>query len=70
MNSNQQQIQFNGESLAIECPQTVARFIEAHSIEGRFIVVVNDEVVPRANWEQHAIAAGDEIEIMSPISGG
>lgn len=70
MTSNLQQIQFNGESLVVEQQQTVAGLIEAQALEGRFIVVINDEVVPRANWDKHAIAAGDEVDIMSPISGG
>ncbi len=70
MTSNQQQIEFNGETLAIEPSQTVSAFLESHSVAGRFIVVINDEVVPKSNWDQHAIQAGDQIEIMSPISGG
>lgn len=70
MTSNQQQIQFNGETLAIEPSQTVSAFLEKQSVGGRFIVVINDEVVPKSNWDQHAIQAGDQIEIMSPISGG
>ncbi|MED5510591.1 MAG: sulfur carrier protein ThiS [Pseudomonadota bacterium] len=70
MTSNQQQIQFNGQTLAIEPAQTVSAFLEKQSVGGRFIVVINDEVVPKSNWDQHAIQAGDQIEIMSPISGG
>lgn len=70
MTSNQQQVQFNGQTLAIEPSQTVSAFLESQSVAGRFIVVINDEVVPKSNWDQHAIQAGDQIEIMSPISGG
>lgn len=70
MTSNQQQIQFNGEPLSIEQAQTVSAFLESQSVGGRFIVVINDEVVPKSNWDQHPIQAGDQIEIMSPISGG
>lgn len=68
MTSNQ--IQFNGESLAIGQAQTVTSFLEQQQVTGRFIVVINDEVVPKSNWDEHAIQAGDQIEIMSPISGG
>lgn len=70
MTSNQQLIQFNGESVPLENEQTVAGLIETQSIQGRFIVVINDEVVPKSNWDEHPIKAGDQIEIMSPISGG
>jgi sulfur carrier protein len=64
------QIQFNGTSLSVDQQHTVSSLIEAQAVEGRFIVVINDEVVPKASWDSRAIAAGDEVEIMSPISGG
>lgn len=70
MTSNSQLIQFNGESVALENAQTVSGFLEQQQVTGRFIVVINDEVVPKSNWDEHAIQAGDQIEIMSPISGG
>lgn len=70
MTSNPQLIQFNGESVALENAQTVSGFLEQQQVKGRFIVVINDEVVPKSNWDEHAIQAGDQIEIMSPISGG
>lgn len=70
MTSNPQLIQFNGESVALENAQTVTGFLEQQQVTGRFIVVINDEVVPKSNWDEHAIQAGDQIEIMSPISGG
>lgn len=70
MTSNPQLIQFNGESVALENAQTVSGFLEQQQVTGRFIVVINDEVVPKSNWDEHAIQSGDQIEIMSPISGG
>lgn len=70
MTSNPQLIQFNGESVALENAQTVSGFLEQQQVTGRFIVVINDEVVPKSNWDEHVIQAGDQIEIMSPISGG
>ncbi|WP_297810252.1 sulfur carrier protein ThiS [uncultured Methylophaga sp.] len=69
MNSKQQ-IQFNGTSLEVDQQHTVSSLLEAQAVAGRFIVVINDEVVPKASWDSRAIAAGDAVEIMSPISGG
>jgi sulfur carrier protein len=63
-------IQFNGEAVALESAKTVADLLEKQSVTGRFIVVINDEVVPKSNWLAHPVNAGDSIEIMSPISGG
>jgi sulfur carrier protein len=72
MTFNQQQlIQFNGESVAIDANQTVADILQQQNVvNGRFVVVINDEVVPKSNWGDRHIAAGDQLEIMSPISGG
>jgi sulfur carrier protein len=64
------QIQFNGTSLEVDQQHTVSSLLDAQAVEGRFIVVINDEVVPKASWDSRVIAAGDEVEIMSPISGG
>lgn len=33
-------------------------------------VAVNGAVVPRAAWDDTALAAGDEIEIVRPFKGG
>jgi sulfur carrier protein len=67
----QQLIQFNGESVAIEATQTVADFIQNQALVGRrFVVVINDEIVPKSSWENTQVQAGDQVDIMSPISGG
>lgn len=31
---------------------------------------VNQHFVPRANWAQHTLQAGDAIEVVSPVVGG
>jgi sulfur carrier protein len=33
-------------------------------------VAVNGTVVPRRDWAQHRLAAGDLIEIVKPFAGG
>jgi sulfur carrier protein len=33
-------------------------------------VAVNGAVVPRARWAEHALAEGDEIEIVKVLQGG
>ncbi len=33
-------------------------------------VAVNDEVIPRGEWAEHAINAGDRIEIVTAKQGG
>jgi len=33
-------------------------------------VAVNQEVVPRAKWDDHPISPGDSVEIVSAVQGG
>ncbi|MCX4188062.1 sulfur carrier protein ThiS [Methylophaga sp. OBS4] len=72
MKSEQQQlIQFNGESVAIDNNQTIAAFLQQQNIgNSRFVVVINDEVVPKSHWPEREINPGDQLNIISPISGG
>lgn len=64
-------IQFNGEPQTVEAMTTVAQLLADNALsEGRFIVVVNDELVVQADYTETSINEGDVIDIMSPISGG
>lgn len=64
-------INFNGAELAVENGINVSRFLLLQEIvDGRFVVVINDEIVPKSEYDTAMISAGDELEIMSPITGG
>ena len=52
---------------------TVSELLVARGVDrtARFVAVaVNGSVVRRAEWPSTALAAGDEVEIVRPISGG
>jgi sulfur carrier protein len=72
MNSNvTTMINFNGDDLAVETGINVSQFLQLQEIvEGRFVVVINDEIVPKSEYDSAVISAGDALEIMSPITGG
>lgn len=71
MTSKQQAIQINGESVDIQGVQTVADLIEQQQLTTRrFVIVLNDEILPKSSWSDTQIHKGDQIDIMSPISGG
>ena len=72
MNSNvTNTINFNGDELAVETGINVSQFLQLQEIiDGRFVVVINDEIVPKSEYDSSVIAAGDALEIMSPITGG
>jgi sulfur carrier protein len=61
----------NGELHSMPSSLSVLQLIEQQQMEGqRVLVVINDEVVPKTNWSQTQIEAGDKVDIMSPITGG
>jgi sulfur carrier protein len=64
------QVQLNGELLDINHEQTVSEFIDKQDFNGRFVIVINDEMVAKSCWQDVVIQAGDRIDIVSPISGG
>lgn len=65
-----EQISFNDEALSLETPVTVTEFLSQQSQTGRFVVVINDQVVSASAFDEKQINAGDRVEILSPISGG
>ena len=65
-----QRVQFNGEAVAIRQNQTVADILQQQQVGGPVVVVINEEIVPKPNWNNTLIQPGDRLEIMSPISGG
>lgn len=51
---------------------TISDLLAAQGIQKRkgVAVAVNGEVVPAADWHRHALATGDDVEIVKPIGGG
>ena len=61
----------NGEAQAPEA--TVLALLEARAIsaeEKGVAIALNGEVVPRADWADTALTAGDAVEIVRPFKGG
>jgi len=64
-------INFNGDDLAVENGISIELFLAKQEIiDGRFVVVLNDEIVPKSAYKQATVSNGDVLEIMSPITGG
>ena len=49
---------------------TVADAVAAIAALPPFAVAVNTNFVPNTRYAQHALAAGDKVEIISPVTGG
>lgn len=38
--------------------------------QGRFVVVINDNIIAKSAHSTFQLSAGDRIDVLSPISGG
>lgn len=65
-----EQIEFNGEIITLETPLSIREFLNQQSPNGRFVLVLNDEVINVSLFDEKQINNGDRVEILSPISGG
>lgn len=46
-------------------------FLAEHGwAEGRFMVVINDNIIAKSVHPTYQLSAGDRIDVLSPISGG
>lgn len=46
-------------------------FLAEHGwTEGRFVVVINDNIIAKSAHSTFQLSAGDRIDVLSPISGG
>lgn len=64
-------IVFNGEAMAVEEGITVMDLLHVlEVVTRRFVVVINDHIVPKSAYMTTQLEIGDHCDIMSPISGG
>lgn len=65
------QITLNGKPETLDGPTRVSDLIARLDLEGRRLaVMINDEIVPRAQYAIREIADGDRVEIISMVGGG
>lgn len=65
------EIILNGEPQALAGPCTVLALLESNGLAGRKVAVeVNGAIVPRSRHAEHALKAGDRIEIVHALGGG
>lgn len=61
----------NGEKKTVSDGYTAAQLVSDMGLLGRRVAMeVNLEIVPRSTYEQHALSAGDKIEIVHAVGGG
>jgi sulfur carrier protein len=62
----------NGNETELPQGATVAALVERLDVPGGrgVAVAVDAEVVPRGEWERHALDEGDHVEVLRAIQGG
>ena len=64
-------ILLNGAPCALPGPATVLELLEREALAGRKVAVeVNGEIVPRSLHAEHALKAGDRVEVVHALGGG
>jgi sulfur carrier protein len=60
----------NGESYALEQACNIDKLVDTLQLEGKFAIEVNQIIVPRSEFPNTQLQAGDKIEIVQAIGGG
>ncbi len=60
----------NGEPITLDQTQTVADLIASLDLDGKFAIELNQTIIPRSEYTNTTLHAGDQIEIVQAIGGG
>lgn len=61
----------NDKAILLESPVSLTEALQmAEQAEGRYVVVLNDTLVPRSEHQSAMVRPGDKLEIIAPMSGG
>lgn len=65
------QITVNGKPRDLEREMQLPDFLRTHEIDPRLVAVaINGEVVPREQYDQVRVRAGDTLEVVRMVGGG
>ena len=65
------EISLNGERTIAEATSLQVLLIaRGYKLETAFACAINNTFVPRPQWPERALANGDRIDIVTPITGG
>ena len=63
-------ITLNGQTLELPDGTTLADAARASGVQPPFAAAVNLQFVPRAQYPNTLLKAGDQVELISPVTGG
>ena len=63
-------ITLNGQTLVLPAGATLADAAQASGVQPPFAAAINLQFVPRAQYPQTLLKTGDQVELISPVTGG
>ena len=64
-------IHVNGEAMQTQATHLQALLLErGHALNGAFACAINNSFVPRVQWPERQLLAGDRVDVIAPITGG
>lgn len=64
-------VKINGKEASDVCGMTISQYLSANNYNPKHIVVeLNEEILPKTEYDSTAIADGDVVEILSFMGGG
>lgn len=64
-------ILLNGKTYELTAPANVTRLLAARGFAGKRVAVeLNEEILPRSEYEKYELREGDRVEIVRAIGGG
>ncbi len=64
------EVLLNGDPYSIDQTCTIANLISILELEGKFAIEINQNIIPRSEYLNTQLHAGDNIEIVQAIGGG
>ena len=68
---NQRTITLNGEAIQTGAAHLQALLLErGYALHSAIACAINNSFVPRLQWPQQQLQAGDRVDVIAPITGG
>jgi len=64
------EVLLNGDPCSIDHTCTIEHLIVSLELDGKFAIEVNQNIIPRSNYNNTQLHSGDNIEIVQAIGGG
>lgn len=64
------EVLLNGDPHSVNQNWTIENLITSIELDGKFAIEINQNIIPRSEFPNTKLSAGDKIEIVQAIGGG